>query len=309
MRLLQWMLITGLGLLCCGCSVSTSIDTQSPHSFFNDANELKERTAEVSAAKKAWTELTTDTKTGLAKDATDLDLQRGRDRVQDAELGLVDAYFVEYEKALSNGRTSLDLILDVGSLIASGASTAAGGKADKTVLSGVATFISGAKLAVDEDLFFKTTNSALVAEMHALQSQQRLSIETRRQGAKAKNDYSLYTLGQAEADVKTYYEDGTIANAVAGINEQAKTTQAKANAERTSLIQGSFKPDANSDTLSAWLQGGADAAANARRLAALNAWIQARPELGNPSRTSFVNLPQFATQRAQAAKELTPTNP
>lgn len=145
---------------------------------------------------------------------------RGRDKLVNDQIILIDAYYARYERQLARGRAASDLSLDLTSLFCSAAATVSGGEQAKTLLAGAAALASGSRLAIDESLYFKQTAPALTAKMRALRSEKLRGISRRI----ASQDMTQYSLAQAQHDVQEYYALGTIGGAVQAITQDAAHT-------------------------------------------------------------------------------------
>ena len=102
------------------------------------------------------------------------------------------------------------------------AATITSGVQAKTVLSGVAAAITGGRIAVDKEIFYDTTLPILLERMRSLRAVKYVEIQNKL----TSQDAEHYTLQAALADVYDYFQDGTLAAAIADISKDTSNKAA-----------------------------------------------------------------------------------
>lgn len=159
-----------------------------------------------------------------------------RRELRDADIGicvsLIDGQYNSFVRKLHSQNTSTTLGLDLVALgLTSGGSVAS--KATANALSAAASGVTGAGLAVNKDVFYQKTLPAIIAQMDAnraaIYSNMRLSMQS---------DETVYTLADAQHDLRLYEGAGTIDAAVAAISGSAQQSTDKSTAAVKALFVG-----------------------------------------------------------------------
>lgn len=101
------------------------------------------------------------------------------------------------------------------------AATVSGGKQAKTVLAGMAAFITGTRVAVDKELFFDQSLPVLMSRMRILREQKKLELLAKIEGPN-QLPVESYTLMQAWHDVLAYEQMGTLTTTIMNIAEETE---------------------------------------------------------------------------------------
>ncbi len=128
----------------------------------------------------------------------------------------IDGVYNEYVQVLYTGKGIEGLATDIANLGLTAASTITLVARTKTILSALATAVSGVALSADKNFFGQQTFSALASAMQARRDQARNTI--------LKNELlgvDLYSLDQALDDLVAYFYSGTLPGALEEIQEEA----------------------------------------------------------------------------------------
>ncbi|MEL7237945.1 MAG: hypothetical protein AAGK78_03715 [Planctomycetota bacterium] len=134
-----------------------------------------------------------------------------------ALMSIVDHEYSTYEVELSTTTRLTNLLLELTTLSLTSASTITRGEEAKTVLSGLATLVTGTRIAVDKELFYQNQLPILVARMRALRLAKRAEITKRLMDSSLED----YPVTAALGDVFEYYNAGTISVATADIARES----------------------------------------------------------------------------------------
>ncbi len=173
-----------------------------------------------------------------------------RDEIVNGRLRAIDLQFGLWQRALVTDTMKLNTGGDIANLAVTTAATITSSIHAKTILSAIATALTGAKAAVNKDVFYDKTVPVLLAQMGAMRKQALVKLRTG-----LSQELTEYSLNQALTDVDDYYTAGTITAALAGITETAGKSAADAS-ERLETI-ATFGMDAESNRLySYWKPNG-----------------------------------------------------
>lgn len=163
-----------------------------------------------------------------------------RNTVINARIVVADLQFRDFVKALSSQGTSLNLFSDFAVIgLGTAGALATGGATN--VLSAASASVTGARGAVDKDVYYKETLPSLVRTMEASRKLVLLDIKT----SMKQLDESEYTLGDALNDLHRYEEAGTLHAALGTITGTADEVAKKADTElKTALYTSSIAPPA-----------------------------------------------------------------
>ena len=221
------------------------MDTFSPRTALNDPQRMKDLERQARRAMADWYK-----PENQADDAARI---RQRNKIMETQVRLADAYFIEYEREFMRGRARTDLVLDIATLFSAGAATVARGEKDKTAFAAIAAFLTGSKLAIDANLYFKQTTPAIAAKMRSLRARKYNEILLHLQNGG--DVYRKYTIADAEHDIAEYFQAGTVHGAISDISEQAERESKLEDAKRTAILAVSFDQgdQAAIQRVSAWL--------------------------------------------------------
>jgi hypothetical protein len=151
-----------------------------------------------------------------------------RDQVITELLWLSDYYYHRDVNSLYNDDNAINFFTDVINLGLTSAATISGGTETKTVLSGIATFATGARTSYDSDYLHKETITAIINDMDKLRSAAEKSIYDN-----LKSSDAVYPLEPtALKDLANYEVTGVLA-AVEDLQNTSKTNAATQQAETT----------------------------------------------------------------------------
>lgn len=139
-----------------------------------------------------------------------------RDEIVNGRLRSIDLHFGIWQRDIVTDTMKLNTVGDITSLAVTTAATITSSIHAKTILSAIATGLTGAKATINKDVFYDKTVPVLLAQMSALRKQVLVRL---RLGLN--QDLPEYGLNQALSDVDDYYTAGTIQAALAGITETA----------------------------------------------------------------------------------------
>lgn len=125
--------------------------------------------------------------------------------------------------ALLTGDNSVNFIGDVITLGLTSAATIAGGTEAKTILSGVATVVTGVKTAYDADYLHKQTITAIINQMNSSRADAKAALVAGL--ARKDSDYPLRT--GALPDFEKYDQSGSIAQAIVTLEQNSSTAAQK----------------------------------------------------------------------------------
>jgi hypothetical protein len=183
---------------------------------------------------------------GDGKSAADADAARKavRNDVLNNLKAIVDYNYYDFEDGLRVDDTVKNTTADIVTLCLTAASTAAGAKEVKTILSAIATGVVGVNTSFDKNVFQSNTVQALQLEMRTLRS----GIETDINHGMNDTDAN-YPLSQGIQDIIRYYYAGSLTDSLLGLvsaTGTASTTTAKAaDKARTETVTHVAVPAAN----------------------------------------------------------------
>ncbi len=145
-----------------------------------------------------------------------------------------DVEFAEFQQKLNRDRLIPDAAANSAVAVFAGAGTAITSVATKNALSAATSAVNGIKGAVDKDVFYSQTMSALFAEMSANRAAVLVNID---KGTSMSD--TAYPLTRGLIDTAAYREAGSIPGALAGISHDAgkKTDTAKAELARVQDVK------------------------------------------------------------------------
>lgn len=147
-----------------------------------------------------------------------------RNKVVSELMLLVDHNYDDFRYRISGGKSVVDTAFDITSLGLTSAATITNGVQAKTVLAGLATAVTGTKLAIDKNVFAETATYVLIAHMDGRRELVRAQLN-----ASLKQSDVTYPLPMAIGDLYRYYQAGTLPEALKESTKQAIQTSTQAN--------------------------------------------------------------------------------
>lgn len=146
-----------------------------------------------------------------------------------------------FQYRISGSKAIGDALFDITSLGLTAAATITGGSQAKTVLAGLATAVTGSKLAVSQNMFAEKATYVLIAQMDAA----RQEVGTRVRGSMTQ-PIDKYPLAIAISDLYEYYQAGTLPAALNAVASDAAQTSnvAQETATITYILQNWDNPQA-----------------------------------------------------------------
>lgn len=166
-----------------------------------------------------------------------------RDQIVLARMYAIDLYYSEYEANLTRERQNVGFLSTVANLALTSSATLVAAKETKTILSAVATGLTGAKEAYDKEILIEKTIAILQQQMRARRKEIKVSIIGR-----LSLDQSSYPLELALTDVESYYRAGTITGALIDVSEETGVRLAQARAIEERIVVTRFAPVADLGT-------------------------------------------------------------
>ena len=133
-----------------------------------------------------------------------------------SDITQIDQKFNDFKLSLNSQENKLSIGSDFVSLALAGLGATVGNTATKAALAAASAGVIGAKAAIDKDVLYQKTITALVTQMEAGRSKQLAVIITN-----MKSDTTAYPLEAASKDLQDYYQAGTLVNAIAGVSSSA----------------------------------------------------------------------------------------
>lgn len=160
--------------------------------------------------------------------------QEIRNAIIEEVMGVIDSNYNYYEQSLRDIKTIKDSATELTALGLTTASTAVGGAAAKTVLSGIATGVIGANATVDKNVFKDQTIQAIQLQMQAQRKTQEARINQRMTNAVDK-----YSLEAAIRDLEEYYFAGSVTRALQAMitSAQESRDQAQVTADKAKGVK------------------------------------------------------------------------
>jgi hypothetical protein len=161
-----------------------------------------------------------------------------RNQIVNQKLVLTDLQYNRFVSDFAFEKQTLDTITDVIVLGLSIGSTAVGAAGTKTLLSAIASGVTGAKLSIDKNFYYEKTVSVLVTAMNA---QRKTALIPIIRGMS--QSVEEYPLGQGLADLDAYYRAGTFLGALQAIQADAGAKESRADKELNALRVSKFVDD------------------------------------------------------------------
>lgn len=139
-----------------------------------------------------------------------------RNQIINHRLVLMDLHYNRWVSNFASDKQTIDTVTDIIILGLNLGATAVGGAGTKTLLSAISGGVVGSKLAIDKNVYYEKTVSALVAAMNA---QRKAALVPILEGMR--KDAEEYPLGRGLADLDNYYRAGTFLGALQAIQADA----------------------------------------------------------------------------------------
>lgn len=194
-----------------------------------------------------------------------------RDALVYGKMQVLEDDFISFERSLNSAGNYVALGGDLAVLALGAVGATAGTATTKSALSAASGGIVGAQGAVNKDLYYQKTVSALICQMQANREKARLTIIQN-----LKQPDSAYPLNAAEVDLKKLEEAGSLVNAVNDIAQQATTTKNSTDAQIQQIRTLTASTTASALKLQAWLY--ANGKVDQSKYDALQNWLNAQPE-------------------------------
>jgi len=146
-----------------------------------------------------------------------------RNEIIYGRIAAYDIEFTDFQQRLNRERLIPDATADVAVAAMGGVGAAVASAATKTALLAATSAVTGAKGAIDKDVFYSQTMSVLFAEMAANRATVLAAIDK----GTALSDAS-YPLTRGLIDTASYRDAGSIPGAITGISHDAGTKNDKA---------------------------------------------------------------------------------
>jgi uncharacterized membrane protein len=217
-----------------------------------------------------------------------------RNDVIDARLTLIDRNFLAYRSALFRNESAKNLFVDLTIIGLNTAGALQASTAIKNIMLLVSAAVTGARSAIDKDIFFEKTMVALVAKMDELRTAKELEIRRRMQ-----EEITTYPLLKAIRDIEEYHEAGTIPAALFAVTRDAGAQTASNQVQIKELIVDTFVRDQSGELLRAFWRAPDCKQVNTKNAEDLRAWMRDNrvPTISIPA---FIRGAQFKRQRDQA---------
>jgi hypothetical protein len=170
-----------------------------------------------------------------------------RNRILYELMGVVDDYYYYYTTALRRDISGKGIIVDTAALATSIASTAAGGKELKTVLSAVSSSVQGISKSIDANVLLGNTVQAIRLQMDGA----RTDIATEMIKKMKDQNCIDYPLEAGLRDIVRYYDAGTLTSGVASLSKDAgvKKNEAEKKQSAAAKTTAKFTEDTASNKL------------------------------------------------------------
>jgi hypothetical protein len=164
----------------------------------------------------------------VPQDRNNLEPRAWRDAVIDARITMADLYFRDFTHKLHSQGTSFNVLSDFAVLGMNAAGALASG-GTTNALAGASAGVTGARGAVDKDVYYRETLSSLVRTMEATRKEILVEIKTNMKSY----DEVQYSMGDALYDLQRYENAGTLNSALSTITGKADNAANTASLTRT----------------------------------------------------------------------------
>ncbi|MDD5277261.1 MAG: hypothetical protein PHR16_14420 [Methylovulum sp.] len=161
-----------------------------------------------------------------------------RDTIIDARITIADLYFRDFTNDLHSQGTSFNILSDFAVLGMSAAGALASG-GTTNVLAAASAGVTGARGAVDKDIYYRETLPGLIRTMEANRKEILVGIKTKMKS----HDASQYSLGDALYDLQRYENAGTLNSALSTITGKADEAANTADETLSALFTATIVPE------------------------------------------------------------------
>jgi hypothetical protein len=148
-----------------------------------------------------------------------------RNQIVTARMYIADMEYHEYEARLTKEIQEEGLAATLATLGLTTSATLVAANETKTILSGIATAVTGADKAFNDKVLLSNTIQALQTQMRADRKEQAATIYAKMLRGQGVTPIAEYTLPMALSDVDTYYQMGTISSALIGLSKTVATKE------------------------------------------------------------------------------------
>lgn len=175
-----------------------------------------------------------DRKAYEASGTTVAEKTRLRDKIVFSTAGEIDSSYIEFKNSFYAGRAVTETSLDAAQIgLGTAATIASGGVVN--VLAAISTGLAGARLSFNKNFFKEKTPELLLSRTDALRDEQWARIYL-----KLKMSDEMYSLYEAERDLKAYFEKGSLEAAFQSILAESGAAQVKADEEIKKQIYSKY---------------------------------------------------------------------
>lgn len=180
------------------------------------------------------------------------DKQTIRNQIIYSNISQIDQKFNDFKVALNSQENLNSIGADFVTLVLAGLGATTGNATTKAALAAASVGVIGAKAAIDRDVLYKNTITALTTEMEAQRSQVFARLITN-----MKSSTTVYPLEACSKDLQDYYQAGTLVNAIQGINQSAGQKAQGATDQVAAALSGTYSfDDSSKKILSFWMPDG-----------------------------------------------------
>jgi|ERR671914_217552 hypothetical protein len=219
-----------------------------------------------------------------------------RDRIVRNQIEAYNIVFGQFEDAISKVTQQVHITGDILVSLFTGAGTVIKGTQAKSIVSALASSVTGAKNTVDTNLLFQKSVTTVTSRMEALRKEALNPIR-----AGLLKPLAEYSLTQALLDVEEYFKAGSMQRAIASIDEATEEKNSEADDAKNEMLQLTYGADENTTLLrNFWKPDGKVSSENA---ADFQKWIDENVSKGL-SKTAFLTGQRYADARKKAVAEL-----
>jgi len=220
-----------------------------------------------------------------------------RNNIVTARIYAIDVNYHNFVHALTSEQNVGSVGTDWIVLALAGVGATTGSAATKAALAAASGGVIGARAAVSKDVFYNNTVPTLITQMEAQRKTILAQIYTGLM--KSPIDYTIY---QALADLDAYYNAGTLNGALVGLANSASANSQVGDGLIAASLTLHYSFDTAAQSLrNFWMPDGTTV--NTKNAAAIRAWMSTN-KLNTASIPAFIRGKEYASQRAQAVKDL-----
>lgn len=160
-----------------------------------------------------------------------------RDQIVLARMYATDLYYSEYEARLTKERQSVGFYSTVASLALTSSATLVAANETKSILSALATGLTGTREAYDKEILIEKTITILQQQMRTRRKEVKVTILER-----LGRDTGTYPLELALTDLESYYRAGTLTGALIDVSEATGFRLSEARRLEEEVVVTRFAP-------------------------------------------------------------------